>query len=171
MGTRFVSNLEIGSGPFSLFRLGVFSLSLDNPPPSPSQPPIQLQLILSVAAVSFAHIFCLDRVQSAGVHRLLRASSIGGWGEAQPGHRFVSRVRACAQSGCLVRPKLEIASRPSHLFPFFAHGPYPFPLRIPHPQPPVQLQVALSACCCGSCNLTPLLASECLFGNSNTRTM
>ena len=28
--------------------------------------------------------------------------SIGGWGAAQPGNRFVSFVRAYARSGCLV---------------------------------------------------------------------
>ena len=49
-------------------------------------------------------------------------------GANQPGNRFVSFVRACARSGCLVKTGLGSHANPSSLFPFSLGDPSLFPL-------------------------------------------
>ena len=69
-------------------------------------------------------------------------------GVSPTGKLFVSfrlLVRACARSGCKV--KIELQNSCTH-FPFslLAPGSFPFSLEVvpPSPQPPIQLQLALS---------------------------
>ena len=77
--------------------------------------------------------------------RTIIKSEVGGWGESQREivlFRFVSFVRSCARSGCLVEfdPK---SWRPPFPFPFLLWQA--FPLISPYtPELPIQLLFGLS---------------------------
>ena len=108
---------------FFLFRLGSPSF------PSPPQP----QNFLSNFSWVYRSVYIYIYVY------------IGGWEVSPSGNsfRFVSFVRPCARSGCLV--ELENKSG-AHCFPFSRLAWRTFPFSFPPlPKPPIQLSVGLSA--------------------------
>ncbi len=102
---------------------------------------------------NFSDLFCIPppRPLPRRLFVILESEVGGKSAAAQPGNRFRFRfVRACARSGCRVEFGLKSGCGP---FPFslFPQRVFPFPLRVPpSPQPPIQLQLALSVHICTS---------------------